>query len=192
MDCLLFVSRGKVVEKQGAYDDNVPEIVYQQGNIINLHLLNHHGNNKSKTTIFCHEESSARIVRIDHTELAKILNEQRDEIIPNYMKKIVYKELILQNKSFDQYISLTQIGVKQLVQMCEFKMYKPGDEVMMKSGGIVWKGKLSNPKVPQKFNDLEYQMISPAWEIDQNNYKVDSDEYVIVQHYPSMNGLDMK
>jgi hypothetical protein len=101
MDCLLFVSRGKVVEKQGAYDDNVPEIVYQQGNIINLHLLNTQGNNKSKTTIFCHEESSARIVRIDHTELAKILNEESDELIPNYMKKIVYKELILQNKSFD-------------------------------------------------------------------------------------------
>ena len=80
MDCLLFVSRGKVVEKQGAYDDNVPEIVYQQGNIINLHLLNHQGNNKSKTTIFCHEESSARIVRIDHTELAKILNEESDEL----------------------------------------------------------------------------------------------------------------
>jgi len=75
--------------------------------------------------------------------------------------------------------------------MSEFKMYKPGDEVLMKSGGIVWKGKLSNPNVPQKFNELEYQMISPVWEIEKNKYKVDSEENVIVQHYPSMNGLDL-
>lgn len=156
-----------------------------------MHLLNQKGNNKSKTTIFCHEESSARIVRIDHTELAKILEENREELIPQFMRKTVFRELILENKSFDQYCGLTQTGVKQLVSMSEFKMYKPGDEVLMKSGGIVWKGKLSNPIVPQTFNELEYQMISPVWEIEKNKYKVDSEENVIVQHYPSMNGLDL-
>jgi len=107
MDCLLFVSRGKVVEKMGGYDDNVPDIVYSQGSIINMHLLNQKGNNKSKTTIFCHEESSARIVRIDHTELAKILEENREELIPQFMRKTVFHELILENKSFDQYCGLT-------------------------------------------------------------------------------------
>jgi len=34
-------------------------------------------------------------------------------------------------------------------------------------------------------------MISPVWEIEKNKYKVDSEENVIVQHYPSMNGLDL-
>ena len=40
------------------------------------------------------------------------------------------------------------MGVKLLVSMCEFKVYKPGEQVMMKSGGIVWKGKLKNQNVP--------------------------------------------
>jgi hypothetical protein len=40
-DMLLFVSRGKVVIKAGAYGDNTtPEYICKQGCVLNLHLLN--------------------------------------------------------------------------------------------------------------------------------------------------------
>jgi len=40
-DMLLFVSRGKVVIKAGAYgDETTPEYICKQGCVLNLHLLN--------------------------------------------------------------------------------------------------------------------------------------------------------
>ena len=96
-----------MVEKEGGYDDNQPEIVYQQGNIINMHLLTSKGNNKSKTTIYCHEDSVARVVPLDHTMLAKMLEEDKEELMPLFLRKTVYQTLILQNKSFDQFMELT-------------------------------------------------------------------------------------
>lgn len=64
----------------------------------------------------------------------------------------------------------------------------------MKSGGIVWRGKLkcNNDSVPQEFNDLGYQMVKPNWEIEKNLYISESEDYIIVQHFPNMNGLDMR
>jgi hypothetical protein len=90
MDQLLFVSRGRIVEKLGAYDDNVPEIVYSQGNIINMSLLVNRGNNKSKNTIYCHEESNARIVYIEPIQLQRMMDEDKDNLMPLYYKKTVY------------------------------------------------------------------------------------------------------
>jgi len=81
-------------------------------------------------------------------QLQRMIEEDKENLMPLYYKKTVYQQLILQNKSFDQFISLSQIGVKQLCNMCEFKFYKPGEKVLMKSGGIVWRGKVKNPNVP--------------------------------------------
>jgi hypothetical protein len=75
--------------------------------------------------------------------------------------------------------------------MCEFKMYKPGEKVLMKSGGIVWRGKVKNPNVEQKINELGYQLVSPNWEIEKNQYETESEDYLIIQHFPTMNGLDL-
>lgn len=82
MDCLLFVSRGRVIEKIGDYDDNTPEIVYKQGSIVHMNLLLEKGNNKSKTTIYCHEDSRAGVVRINHTQLANILEDDKENMMP--------------------------------------------------------------------------------------------------------------
>ena len=71
----MFVSRGKVVEKAGAYDDNTPEVVYSQGQIINLHLLSNEDCNKLKTNIYCHKDSVARLVPIGSQYLAKVLKD---------------------------------------------------------------------------------------------------------------------
>lgn len=113
-----------------------------------MNLLVDKGNNKSKSTFYCHEEARAGVVRVDHSQLAKILEEDKENLLPKFLKKTAYQKLILHNKSFDQFISLTQQGVKQLVNMSDFKLYKEGEEVLMKSGGIVWKGKIKNQNVP--------------------------------------------
>lgn len=52
------------------------------------------------------------------------------------------KILVLDNKDFDQFIGVSQNGIKRVVNMSEIKYYKSGDVVDMKSGGIVWNGKL--------------------------------------------------
>lgn len=51
--------------------------------------------------------------------------------------------LVLDNKDFDQFIGVSQNGIKRVVNMSEIKYYQPGDVVDMKSGGIVWNGKLN-------------------------------------------------
>lgn len=76
------------------------------------------------------------------------MDEEKEELLPKFLKKTIFMRLVLQNKSFDQFINLSQGAVKMFVNMCEFKQYKQGEEVQMKSGGIVWRGKLKNDLVP--------------------------------------------
>jgi len=64
--------------------------------------------------------------------------------MPKFWKKMASRILVLKNAECDQYIGLSQKAVKMMVNMCEFKYYKPKDKVDMSSGGILWKGTLTN------------------------------------------------
>ena len=73
------------------------------------------------------------------------------------------KILILKNAECDQYIGLSQKAVKMIVNMSDFKFYKPNDKVDMGSGGIVWKGSLLNESgQDEKAESSEVKIYHPS------------------------------
>jgi len=110
--------------------------------------------------------------------------------MPKLWKKLASRIIILKNAEFDQYIGLSQKAVKMIVNMSDFKFYKPDDKVDMSSGGIVWKGSLIiESGKDEKAESKEVDIYNPS---DNAIYTAKSEDFVIVMHYPLTNHIDFK
>lgn len=76
------------------------------------------------------------------------------------MKKLweilAYRMIILNHQDLSMFKSLTQEKVKIFTKMCNIQIYKPGDPVDMKSGGVIFRGGLS--RINQEFKEFTKNM----------------------------------
>lgn len=95
---LLFVARGSVIQKAGKLEDKtVPEVVFNQGNIVNLDILTGNGKDKIfKNQILYCGESKASLIPFNYNYLVKVLNSKSDVQVKLW-KKLSYLFLILKD-----------------------------------------------------------------------------------------------
>ena len=75
-DSILCVARGLILEKDGDYDTQCPEVEYTHGNVVRLeNLTPGHRLLEPTTNVFCHEASAARVIEINAGQLRKLLED---------------------------------------------------------------------------------------------------------------------
>lgn len=90
---------------------------------------------------YCHESSKCSIVPIEITPLIKLMNEDKENILPKIWKMIAARVLILSNSDFmeDNFKGLSQTAITYFCNLCEIKVYND-DSVDMTTGGIIFSG----------------------------------------------------
>lgn len=92
---VLFVARGKVIEKDGTYGDIIYNLQHSRGNIACLqNLLPNSENEKQISDAWCHEGSVASVAPLDLNYLKHILIKDKSKLTKLW-EVLAYRYIII-------------------------------------------------------------------------------------------------
>lgn len=139
---ILYVARGLLVEKHGDYMDNmVGNLRIGRGRIACLQNLTSEMDNRQISDVYCHHSSMVSVVPLDLRYLKEILEDSEEKML-KYWQIIAHRLIVLNPDHLKVFLPLTNEKIKLLVKICQISIYKPYQEVDMKSGGILFRGAL--------------------------------------------------
>jgi hypothetical protein len=175
---ILYVARGTIVEKNGEYlDPHVGSLKFTKGRIACLqNLLPSKEEELHISDLYCHHSSIASVAPLDLKFLKHILEKDEDKLLKLW-EILAYRMIILNPDKLPQFLPLTQEKIKLFFKMCRLQIYRPGDPVDMKSGGVIFRGGLSKTNADIK---LFHQQLDDAEKleiVDEFDLKQDPDDF---------------
>lgn len=145
-DKILYVARGYVVEKDGAYLDHGPQMKYKRYNIACLqNLLPYSENEKQISDVYC----NAQMASIAFLSLDKLrgilLKDLKGDCtkMTKFWQKLAPRMIIIQIEQLPHFASLTQDKVQLFCKMCQIQIYKPGEDIDVRQGGVLLRGSIT-------------------------------------------------
>ena len=139
--CIIYISRGILVEKDGDLDDLYsPFIKHKRGSITCLqNLLPDAENNSQISDVFCHQSGIAIVEYLNLEYLRGILAKDQEKLLKLW-KIMSYRLIMIHHEKLPQFKFITKEKVRMFVKMCDIKMYQPGDTIDLSCGGVCFRG----------------------------------------------------
>ena len=154
------MARGTIVEKDGDYDDiYIPQLKFKRGNIVCLqNLLPGSENEEQASDVYCHQSSLASVAPLDLKYL-KYLLEKDNSRIEKLWTILAHRMIIIYHEFLPRFHVMTQDRVRDFCKVCTVKVYKPGEFVDIYSGGVIFRGSLSQLKQGANEVDKKLKMV---------------------------------
>jgi hypothetical protein len=91
--------------------------------------------------IYARSEGYASVVHLDATHLKKVLDNDPVKLL-KYWNHLAYRRVFIHAGELPQISVMTVGKVKELCRMCDLKIYKNGEKVDLRDGGILIRGGL--------------------------------------------------
>lgn len=167
------------MEKSGEYaDTHVSQLKFTKGRIACLQNLlpSREENEVQISDLYCHHSTMASVAPLDLKYLKHIL--EKDEVkLLKLWDILAPRMIILHPESLPQFLPLTMEKIKLFCKMSDLRIYRPGDPVDMRMGGIMFRGGLSKATPEIK---LFHQQLDDANKLDISNefdIKQDIDDF---------------
>ena len=144
IDEVCFVARGALVEKNGEFEDKVPQMKFVKGKIAGLqNLLPDTEQEEQESNIYCHDSSICAVEFLNLRYLKSILDRDRAKLL-KFWHILAYRTLIInynKPKLSNAFGEMKQENLKLFIKKCcEIKIYEAGELIDLRKGGVLLRG----------------------------------------------------
>jgi len=97
------------------------------------------------------------VIPLDTEYLKEVLMKDKEKLMMLWAN-VSPRQIIIKHKEIPEIEAMNREKIKNLCLMCKHKMYQPGDEVDLRSGGILLRGGLKHKVKDRKVQDINKKL----------------------------------